>query len=257
MTRARSAPSTGAIHPGEHRRSGGRCTRPRGRRPRGAGRLRRNGWLEDAAAPARAVARDPDAARAERGRGPRRAALRAGGTSSWHRQGLHRDDERRYALGVLNTALGGGTSSRLFPGGARGPAAWPTRSTPSPRVRRRRCWWASPSAACPSAPTRSCGSCASSCRSSPPRQSPPTSSPARQGAADRRHDPRARGQRLAHDAPGQERARPPRGRRHRRRHRPHRGRPVEQVRDVAADVFTRPEILAVVGPAGADSPAGR
>ncbi|TNM45185.1 insulinase family protein, partial [Nocardioides albidus] len=30
------------------------------------------------------------------------------------REGLTRDDERRYALGVLNTALGGGTSSRLF-----------------------------------------------------------------------------------------------------------------------------------------------
>ncbi|MFD1249388.1 M16 family metallopeptidase [Nocardioides ginsengisoli] len=29
-------------------------------------------------------------------------------------EGLTRDDERRYALGVLNTALGGGTSSRLF-----------------------------------------------------------------------------------------------------------------------------------------------
>jgi predicted Zn-dependent peptidase len=29
-------------------------------------------------------------------------------------EGLHRNDERRYALGVLNTALGGGTSSRLF-----------------------------------------------------------------------------------------------------------------------------------------------
>nr|WP_246416051.1 pitrilysin family protein [Nocardioides luti] len=28
--------------------------------------------------------------------------------------GLHRQDERRFALGVLNTALGGGTSSRLF-----------------------------------------------------------------------------------------------------------------------------------------------
>lgn len=30
------------------------------------------------------------------------------------REGLPRDDDRRYALGVLNTALGGGTSSRLF-----------------------------------------------------------------------------------------------------------------------------------------------
>lgn len=29
-------------------------------------------------------------------------------------EGLRRDDERRFALGVLNTALGGGTSSRLF-----------------------------------------------------------------------------------------------------------------------------------------------
>ena len=29
-------------------------------------------------------------------------------------EGLRRDDDRRFALGVLNTALGGGTSSRLF-----------------------------------------------------------------------------------------------------------------------------------------------
>jgi predicted Zn-dependent peptidase len=29
-------------------------------------------------------------------------------------EGLPRDDDRRFALGVLNTALGGGTSSRLF-----------------------------------------------------------------------------------------------------------------------------------------------
>ena len=29
-------------------------------------------------------------------------------------EGLCRDDDRRFALGVLNTALGGGTSSRLF-----------------------------------------------------------------------------------------------------------------------------------------------
>jgi len=29
-------------------------------------------------------------------------------------EGLDRSDERRFALGVLNTALGGGTSSRLF-----------------------------------------------------------------------------------------------------------------------------------------------
>jgi predicted Zn-dependent peptidase len=29
-------------------------------------------------------------------------------------EGLARDDDRRFALGVLNTALGGGTSSRLF-----------------------------------------------------------------------------------------------------------------------------------------------
>jgi predicted Zn-dependent peptidase len=29
-------------------------------------------------------------------------------------EGMHRNDDRRFALGVLNTALGGGTSSRLF-----------------------------------------------------------------------------------------------------------------------------------------------
>ncbi len=29
-------------------------------------------------------------------------------------EGVHRNDDRRFALGVLNTALGGGTSSRLF-----------------------------------------------------------------------------------------------------------------------------------------------
>lgn len=74
----------------------------------------RHDWLEGAAAPVepRALAR---------GRRPTVGA----GAAEVHRpfeqvnlvigrEGLVRDDERRYALGVLNVALGGGTSSRLF-----------------------------------------------------------------------------------------------------------------------------------------------
>jgi predicted Zn-dependent peptidase len=72
----------------------------------------RQGWLEGEAAPG-----DP--------RGRRRRPKVSGGSTQLDRpfeqvnlvigrEGLTRDDERRYALGVLNTALGGGTSSRLF-----------------------------------------------------------------------------------------------------------------------------------------------
>jgi predicted Zn-dependent peptidase len=72
----------------------------------------RNGFLADASA-------EPA--------GPRRGKVRRGvaGSASATRpfeqvnlvlgvNGVPRGDERRYALGVLNTALGGGTSSRLF-----------------------------------------------------------------------------------------------------------------------------------------------
>jgi len=72
----------------------------------------RNGFLSD---------RSAEPAPARRGR-PRRAVS---GSASAERpfeqvnlvlgvNGVPRGDERRYALGVLNTALGGGTSSRLF-----------------------------------------------------------------------------------------------------------------------------------------------
>ncbi|WP_408899051.1 M16 family metallopeptidase [Nocardioides sp. R1-1] len=74
----------------------------------------RQGWLDELAAPAppRATAarRRPKVSAAE-GRVARpfeQVNLVIG------REGLTRDDDRRYALGVLNTALGGGTSSRLF-----------------------------------------------------------------------------------------------------------------------------------------------
>lgn len=72
----------------------------------------RGGWLDGTAAPA-----GP--------RSPRRRPRVPGGDAEVARpfeqvnlvigrEGLDHDDERRYALGVLNTALGGGTSSRLF-----------------------------------------------------------------------------------------------------------------------------------------------
>jgi len=72
----------------------------------------RNGFLDDASAA-------PAPARTGR---PRRAVS---GTATTRRafeqvnlvlgvNGLQRSDERRFALGALNTALGGGTSSRLF-----------------------------------------------------------------------------------------------------------------------------------------------
>ncbi len=74
----------------------------------------RRGWLDVEAAPAvsRALAatRSPvvGGGQAEVARPFEQVNLVIG------REGLTRDDDRRYALGVLNTALGGGTSSRLF-----------------------------------------------------------------------------------------------------------------------------------------------
>ena len=73
----------------------------------------RNGFLDDAER------------RAGRGRAPGKARRGISGEASAKRpfeqvnlvlgvNGLPRGDDRRYALGVLNTALGGGTSSRLF-----------------------------------------------------------------------------------------------------------------------------------------------
>ncbi len=77
----------------------------------------RHGWLDGASAPVAPVA--PRAVAAKR-----RRPVGAGAAEVHRpfeqvnlvigREGLTRDDERRYALGVLNTALGGGTSSRLF-----------------------------------------------------------------------------------------------------------------------------------------------
>lgn len=74
----------------------------------------RRGWLDGRAAPAvpRAVAgrRSPKvgAGEAEVNRPFEQVNLVIG------REGVTREDDRRYALAVLNTALGGGTSSRLF-----------------------------------------------------------------------------------------------------------------------------------------------
>ncbi|AIY17117.1 insulinase family protein [Pimelobacter simplex] len=74
----------------------------------------RHDWLDTVAAP---VAPRAAAAR----RRPRIATAQGHVTRPFEQvnlvlgcEGLTRDDERRYALGVLNTALGGGTSSRLF-----------------------------------------------------------------------------------------------------------------------------------------------
>lgn len=74
----------------------------------------RRGWLDAEAAPvvprATAGRRRPrvGAGEAEVSRPFEQVNLVIG------REGVTRDDDRRYALGVLNTALGGGTSSRLF-----------------------------------------------------------------------------------------------------------------------------------------------
>ncbi|GAA1524274.1 M16 family metallopeptidase [Nocardioides humi] len=74
----------------------------------------RHGWLEGTAAPT------PSRTTTARRR-PRVAAAAGQVDRPFEqvnlvvgREGLTRDDDRRYALGVLNTALGGGTSSRLF-----------------------------------------------------------------------------------------------------------------------------------------------
>lgn len=74
----------------------------------------RRGWLDGEAAP------EPPRGTAGRRR-PRVGAGEAQVNRPFEqvnlvigREGVTRDDDRRYALGVLNTALGGGTSSRLF-----------------------------------------------------------------------------------------------------------------------------------------------
>ncbi|GAA4806619.1 M16 family metallopeptidase [Nocardioides caeni] len=74
----------------------------------------RNEWLDVAEAPA-----TPRALRSSRR--PRVSAAQGQVLRPFEqvnlvvgREGLTRDDDRRYALAVLNTALGGGTSSRLF-----------------------------------------------------------------------------------------------------------------------------------------------
>jgi predicted Zn-dependent peptidase len=71
----------------------------------------RNDWLSGEAAPQRP----------RRGRHKKVAPGQVAATRPFEQvnvvlgmEGLVRDDERRFALGVLNTALGGGTSSRLF-----------------------------------------------------------------------------------------------------------------------------------------------
>ena len=107
------------LHAREHRRRGRRQRRPRGRRTPGA-----QGVLA-AELPGRR--RGAAARRSAAASGP---AVRRPGTSSSSRpfeqanlvlgvNGLVRTDERRYALGVLNAALGGGTSLAAVPGGPR------------------------------------------------------------------------------------------------------------------------------------------
>ena len=101
--------------PGEHGRRGRRQRRPRDRRTPGA-----HGVLP-LRLPRRHVARAR--CRVRRGDRARRTTTGDVGRSSRPFEqvnlvlgvnGLVRTDERRYALGVLNAALGGGTSSRLF-----------------------------------------------------------------------------------------------------------------------------------------------
>ncbi|WP_370287611.1 M16 family metallopeptidase [Nocardioides sp.] len=216
----------------------------------------RNGWLEDAAAPAPG-----------RGAGPRRrpALSEAEGRVERPfeqvnlvvaRQGLHRDDERRYALGVLNTALGGGTSSRLFQevrevrglaysvysfasqyadAGLVGVAigCLPERTDEVLRVVREQLQIIAATGITADELARGKGQLIG-------------------GMILGLEDNGSRMMRLGknelvhHEVVGIDDviARIE-------------AVTVEQVRDVAADVFTRPEILAVVGPAGADSPAGR
>lgn len=71
----------------------------------------RNGWLDGRAAP-----EEPRHGTRKRVRSGRLATTRPFEQVNvvLGMEGLRRDDDRRFALGVLNTALGGGTSSRLF-----------------------------------------------------------------------------------------------------------------------------------------------
>ncbi len=102
-----------ALHPGRDGRLGRGQRRPRrGGRP-GPGRVRR--------APGRVAGAPSRPATSGRARpGPRLAASRSSATtpsrptSSSARYGVSRHDPRRFAVGVLSAALGGGMSSRLF-----------------------------------------------------------------------------------------------------------------------------------------------
>ena len=99
--------------PDAHGGRGGRRHRPRHRGPAGRGRRSPAGWTAAAAplpprsgSPPGAAPGAPDRSSCN-GR-PSRP------TSSSAAPALARGDERRFALGVLNDALGGGMSSRLF-----------------------------------------------------------------------------------------------------------------------------------------------
>lgn len=91
-------------------------------------------------------------------------------------EGLTRQDERRFALGVLNTALGGGTSSRLFQE-VREHRGLAYSVSPSPATTPTPASSGSPWAACPASSTTCSPWCGPSSPRSPRRASPPRSSP--------------------------------------------------------------------------------
>ncbi len=112
--RGRSAPSTGKRYqPREHGRRGRGQRRPRHRRPPGAPGVRRG---RDASAATRCPRCTAPGAFRTRGAGDVRVLTKTTEQANvvLGVPGLARDDDRRFALGVLNSALGGGMSSRLF-----------------------------------------------------------------------------------------------------------------------------------------------
>ena len=188
-----------------HGRRGRRQRRPRHGRPAGAQGVRRgrHARRRRGADPARAPgAWHPHRAAASRvvRRPTEQANLVLGGP------GVARTDERRFALGVLNAALGGGMSSRLFQevrekrGLAYSVYSY-TRSTPTPACS------ASTPAACRARSTR----CSTICREELAKVArdgiTAEEIAARQGPAARLARPRPRGHRLADEPHRQGRAR--------------------------------------------------
>ncbi len=163
-------------------------------------------------------------------------------------EGVHRNDDRRFALGVLNTALGGGTSSRLFQEvRERRGLAYSVFSfsspTPTPA------WSGSRSAACPTSSTRCCPW---SAPSSP--GSPPTASPRRSWCAARASCAAGWCSGSRTPAPGcRASARPSSSTTSCSASTTVMDRigsvTLDEVQSVAKQVFGKPEILAVVGPA--------